>query len=159
MRFSLIYVWSFQNEVASLQTVLDHLLLALFLCFRIYLLSVDDLQLDTSVISWGFLFFYLAVLLAAASLQGVPSLNQQLLPRCCVFSFLGHNFVRGTLQDLFRLQISRVHAPSAGCWGGRMMGAVSLGVCFPAPHAGLEGSEITAPVNSLNIFHECYNKF
>lgn len=48
--YCLRYVWSVQNEVASPQRVLDHLLLALFLRYRIYFLSVNDLWLDTPVI-------------------------------------------------------------------------------------------------------------
>lgn len=63
-------------------------------------------------------------------------------------------------EEVFRISsISRVHVPTAGCWGGRAMDAACLGICFPEPCVGWERSEITTPVCSLNVLYECYDKF
>lgn len=63
-------------------------------------------------------------------------------------------------EEVFRISsISRVHVPTAGCWGGRAMDTACLGICFPEPCVGWERSEITTPVCSLNVLYECYDKF
>lgn len=55
--------------------------------------------------------------------------------------------------------ISRVHVPTVGCWGERTVPTACLVICFPEPCVGWDKSEITAPVNSLQVLHKCYNKF
>lgn len=63
-------------------------------------------------------------------------------------------------EELFRISSIRwVHVPTAGCWGGRTMDTACLGTCFPELYVGWERSEITAPVNSLNIVYKCCDKF
>lgn len=152
--YLVLYVWSFQIEVASAESPC---LLTTSTLWVFWNVLPNQGMICGLALQWCINKFWFGSLAGCSSLEGTTCLKAAVgaLLLCVFFPWIQFS-VRSSSGSL---QSVKSMAPLQDVEEGKLWTLLALGICFPEPRVGWERSEITAPVNSLNILHMCCDKF